>query len=250
MQNSFLICRKHLFSVLVIIVSCYLSPKTIVAQKHEMGLGFGLTNYKGDLATSVNWQNTSGGASLFYRMNISKSVSWKSNFSLGNIRASDKYGNQLQQKRNFNFSSFFAQATSVIEYNFFDMRFPKSTYKYSPYLFCGLGIANYIFESNNQDAQLPATQVLLPLGVGIKKEVNRNMNISIDFTTFKTFTDDLDGLANESTQQLPQGYRGFFSNADMYYMVSFSVSYVFYGITCPKHYKSYMIPPSELGAKP
>ncbi|MCS7005132.1 MAG: DUF6089 family protein [Cytophagales bacterium] len=218
----------------------------VVAQKHEMGLGIGPTNYKGDLAPSVNWKNTSVAGTFFYRMNISRSISWKSNLSFGNIRAADYFGRAIQKERNFEFSSFFAQVSSQIEYNFFDMRFPKSKYQYSPYLFAGLGMANYVFSSNYSSAVEPSSQVLLPFGVGIKKAFNRDLNIGAEWITFKTFSDNLDGLSNQENSSFPSGYRGFFANADMYYIIKFSISYVIYNIICPHHYKNYMIPPSEI----
>ncbi|WP_247232778.1 DUF6089 family protein [Telluribacter sp. SYSU D00476] len=202
------------------------------AQKIEIGASVGGLNYKGDIAPNFNFRFFRPGGSLFFRYNVSRSVTFRAEGLYGGIKADDQYAKDpFQQARNLSFRTRITEANLVTEYNFLDYVNRRSALNWTPYVFGGIGYMG--FRPTPKTADYSTKGWVLPFGVGVKYQIRRPWNVGLEIGTRKTFTDYLDNLGGEivSTNKLDQGDP---SRKDMYYYVGFSVSYTFYRIVCPE----------------
>jgi hypothetical protein len=230
---------------------CYLLVFSVKAQNRklefyriffpnvEIGLGIGATNVKGDISPFPHPLNTRAGGNLFFRYNMNPMTALRIAASFNSLYSADKNSySESQKRRNFTATNHTAECYVLFEYNFFDFRGRRSYYTFTPYIFAGLGAAYFSF-SGTRALKGGNVNVMLPYGVGVKKAFHRNWNYGVEFMTYQTFTDHLDGLT-EVNQAVPSFQRGNFTGFDIYYALNFSISYVFTGIICPRHQKYMM----------
>jgi hypothetical protein len=202
-----------------------------MAQKIEVGASVGALNYKGDLAPAFNPRFLRPGGSLFFRYNLSRSVTFRAEGLLGSITADDRFARDpFQNARNLSFKTRISEASLITEYNFLNYENRRSAVNWTPYVFGGIGYMG--FRPSPRTGNYSTSGWVLPYGVGVKYQISRPWNIGLEFGTRKTFTDFLDNLGGESlsANKLEQGDP---TTRDTYYYLGFSVSYTFYRIICP-----------------
>jgi hypothetical protein len=218
--------------VLVLTVACLLPAQSILAQRSEVGFGIGTFNYTGDLAKSYNFLNSKPAATVLYRSNLSKVVSFRAAITAGKIGASDRRPTDaFAEKRNASFNIFLMEASTVMEYHFLNWRDDKHILRFTPYLFAGLGLFG-ISGNTNKTAAYSNVQGAIPFGLGIKYIVNPKWYISLEFGTRKTFFDYLDNISVGNQKKKNYQYGNPFDN-DAYYYLGVSVTRTFYDIPCP-----------------
>src|SRR6188768_2443054 len=111
-----------------------------VAQRSEVGFGLGTFNYTGDLVKFYNFKYSKPAATVFYRSNLSKVVSFRTAITAGQLSASDDKSDAMGSKRNASFDLFLFEASAVAEYHFLNWRESKRFVRFSPYIFAGLGL--------------------------------------------------------------------------------------------------------------
>ena len=203
-----------------------------VAQKVEIGASLGGLNYKGDIAPAFNPRFFRPGGSLFFRYNVSRSVTFRAEVMRGSIAGDDAHSKDpFQKARNFSFRTKLSEANLVTEYNFLNYEDRRFALNWTPYVFGGIGYSRFSPDPKTSDYATKGW--VLPYGIGVKYQINRPWNIGLEFGTRKTFTDHLDNLGGTpiSTIKLDQGD---LTTKDTYYYLGFSVSYTFYRIVCPE----------------
>src|SRR5687767_10071654 len=96
---------------------------SLSAQRSEVGFGIGTFNYTGDLARNYNFLNSKPAATVFYRSNLSKVVSFRVSLTGGKIGASDKRPvDAFATQRNASFNLFLMELSAVMEYHFLNWR--------------------------------------------------------------------------------------------------------------------------------
>src|SRR5690606_444155 len=88
------------------------------AQRSEVGFGVGTFNYTGDLVRTYDFKYSKPAATVFYRSNLSKVVSFRAGFTGGKIGASEKPIDPFAVNRNGSFDLFLMEASTVMEYHF------------------------------------------------------------------------------------------------------------------------------------
>lgn len=205
------------------------------AQKLEIGAGAGVTLYKGDLSPALNIQFVQSAANLFLRHTPKRAVTLKYSFMLGKIYADDsKVGDQYANRRNQFFNSRLTELAATAEYNFLDYRSAQNRKPWTPYVFGGIAVFKFD-PVENLRPDYPLTQVALPFGVGIKYVLTGQWNIGLEFGARKTFTDYLDDLGGELNTGSKYANGNPYNN-DLYTYTSFSISYTFYSVKCPRFY--------------
>ncbi len=212
------------------------------AQTHEIGLMGGAANYRGELAQVVNLDSPEIFGGGFYRANLGKALSARINVAFARISADDADSDDaFAQARNHSFETALLELSLQVEYNFLHFRGTRRDpgQSWSPYLFTGLGF----FKMDPVDNAQPTyntSQGNIPLGVGIKAILWRNVNIGAEIGARFTFTDFLDDVGvdvDESrlTNRDPKFYTGNPNNNDMYFFSGITLSYVFPdpGEDCP-----------------
>ena len=213
-------------------VAFLLAGSAGVAQKVEIGASAGGLNYKGDIAPAFNPRFLRAGGSLFFRYNVSRSVTFRAEILKGSIAADDAFSKDpFQVARNRSFRTKLSEANLVTEYNFLNYQDRRFALNWTPYVFAGIGYSRFAPDVKTSDYATKGW--VLPYGVGVKYQINRPWNVGLEFGTRKTFTDHLDDLGGKpiSTLKLDQGDS---STKDTYYYLGFSVSYTFYRIVCPE----------------
>lgn len=219
-KNSLLVC---LFSLLGITSS--------LAQRSEIGFGIGTFNYTGDLVRTYNFKYSKPAATVFYRSNLSKVVSFRAAFTGGKIGASEKPIDPFAVNRNASFDLFLLEASTVMEYHFLNWRETKRFVRFTPYLFAGLGLFG-ISGDVNKNAEYSNVQASIPFGGGIKYIYNPKWYFSLEFGIRKTFFDHLDNISAGDPRDKNYQY-GNPNDNDNYYFLGITLTRTFYTSPCP-----------------
>jgi hypothetical protein len=202
------------FSICVLITFC----TNISAQDNyhaEIGITGGGAYYLGDANSQLfNNSTLTYGALLRYKLNPRiafraewnrTKVVWTENFVGNNINALDICG----------------------EFNFFDLE--KNEYKresrtFSPYIFAGIGVANYSYLNNS--IYTPT----VPFGVGIKVRLNAKWNLNAQWSNRLLMSDKLEGIALLNNPNNLNGTN--FLNNDLLSTATIGFSYNFWKKKC------------------
>ncbi len=197
------------------------------AQKREMGIGLGATNYRGDLAPRVQFVNTRFGSEVFYRHYFNPVWAVRFGVFLGFFDASDSHlSDVVLRQRGYSMSSFMGSGNVLIEYNFFNFRGKGyGRMNFTPYLFAGAAVglaqSREIKTAQSRSLFLP----VFPYGIGIRKAVGENWSYGIEYTTLQLFTDEFDLTPyNPGTTQ----------RNDVLYSLNLTVAYRFVRVACPR----------------
>jgi len=254
-------------------------------QKWELGWWVGTCNYVGDIHTSKAnlYKVLEPGVGGYIRSNFNPRMAARLSLSYGLIKAEDRYsGNPFMEARNLSFRSSIAEAALQLEFNFLPYVLGHEEYNFAPYLFAGIAGFAFIPKAMLNDQWHPLRplgtegqqfpdftgndpydffQVALPLGGGIKYNLNRNVSLGIEMgyrLTFTDYLDDISGqyvdpdiliagqdgnlawqLADRSWEQsgepvFAEGHqRGNSRNRDAYIFTGVSLSYTFTELMCP-----------------
>jgi len=216
--------------------SLYLHSSTSQAQVYqnsEIGFGLGVFNYTGDLVRTYDLRTSKPAATVFYRSNISRVISFRTSLTAGKIGASDKH-NPLDSaaiKRNASFNIFLMELSGVFEYHFLDWRNDSRRLRFTPYLFAGLGLFG-ISGNAKKTHEYSNVQLSIPMGVGFKYVLNPKYYVSFEIGMRKTFFDYLDNISAGSPYNKNYQY-GNPNDYDNYFFTGISLTYTFYDIPCP-----------------
>jgi hypothetical protein len=210
----------------------FLISSGVFAQQSELGFGLGTFNYTGDLARGYNILNSKPAASVFYRSNLSKVVSFRVALTGGKVGATDKRPiDPFAAQRAASFNIFLLEASTVIEYHFLNWRESKHFLRYSPYLFGGLGLFGMAGNPSKTN-EYSNVQAAVPFGAGVKYIINPKWYLALEFGARKTFFDYLDNIS-DGRESLKNYQYGNPNDNDAYYFLGLSVTRTFYEIPCP-----------------
>ncbi len=206
------------------------------AQRVEVGLMIGGSNYLGDLSNEkILMKETHFSGSIFGRYNFSPKFAMKGYFGYGKVSGDDKNlisekrdyllkgvkmtGFEFNKYRNLNFYSDIYEFSLHAEYNF--LKNELSTYKarpFLPYVFIGLGIFNFNPKSNfgnntvelqplategqgsttyNEMKKYSLTAVCLPMGIGFRQKIGDDFFIGVEGGVRFTNTNYLDDVGGK-----------------------------------------------------
>lgn len=204
-----------------------------LVQRSEIGFGLGTFNYTGDLVRSYDFTYSQPAATIFYRANISKVISFRAAFTAGKLSASDatKPIDPFAVQRNASFDIFLSEVSGVYEYHFLNWRDDIRRLRFTPYLFGGLALFSMSGVKDKAD-QYSTIQLAVPFGGGVKYVVNPKFYVSLEFGMRKTFFDYLDNISDGDKAYKNYQY-GNGNDYDNYFFLGFSLTRTFYDIPCP-----------------
>ena len=204
-----------------------------VTQRSEIGFGLGTFNYTGDLVRSYNFSYSQPAATIFYRANISKVISFRASFTAGKLSANDASLpiDAFAAKRNASFDIFLSEVSGVYEYHFLDWRDNIKRLRFTPYIFAGLALFN-ISGVQNRTEQYSTIQLSVPFGGGVKYILNPKYYIALEIGVRKTFFDYLDNISDSDKGYKTYQY-GNGNDYDNYFFLGFTLTRTFYDIPCP-----------------
>lgn len=206
--------RNVLFLVLMLIGI----NTTIHAQYLDIGLLGGVSNYQGDLAPSKLWNSVSESHAVigaFGRYNFNSRLAARLSFSRGTISGSDHFTKiKNRRKRNLHFESPITELALTGELNIFNYTPSNLFADFSPYLFGGIAVFHFNPQTEylerwielqplgTEGQGMPGyiekykrTQISIPLGGGIKYNMNEEWTLGVEIGLRKTFTDYLDDVS-------------------------------------------------------
>lgn len=203
------------FSCICILIAFWMNISAQDDYRAEIGIAGGGAYYLGD-ANSQLFRNTTFtyGALLRYRLNTriafraewgKAKVVWVGNSVGNNVNAFDFCG----------------------EFNFFDLE--KNEYKresriFSPYIFAGIGVANYSYINNSTYSPT------IPFGVGLKVRLDSNWNLNAQWSNRLLMADKLEGIALLNNPNNLNGTN--FLNNDLLSTATIGISYNFWKKKC------------------
>lgn len=205
-----------------------------ISQRSEVGFGLGTFTYTGDLARTYRLSNSRPAATVFYRANLSKVISFKTSLTGGKLGASDRRHplDAFAAQRASSFNIFLLEAATTFEYHFLDWRDDRRRLRFTPYLFAGMALFG-ISGNPNKNAEYSNVQLAIPFGGGMKYVLNPKWYIAFEVGIRKTFFDYLDNISDGDPVFKSYQYGNRYDN-DNYFFVGLSITRAFYDIPCPR----------------
>ncbi len=194
-----------------------LSTASLYAQKGELGVTGGVSLYSGDLAPrefGIYFQELNPAFGFFGRLNFNKTFSARLGVSFAQVSGADANGGS-NVDRGLQFRSNITEAALTLELNLFRIGSAKGV-QLAPYVFGGGGIFRFnpegFFDNGwvalqplrteaqgapGYEAPYELTNFSIPLGLGLKVAVKRNVVLGFEFGGRKTFTDFLDDISSQ-----------------------------------------------------
>ena len=180
-----------------------------------LGLFVGKMNYQGDLnPSSFKFANSKTTAAVTIRQSINRWLSLKGGVAIGSLEAADRYNRDYLKPRNLSFYTTIKEASFSIETSLLDL----STAHFTPYVYGSVSLYHFnpwAYDNSGKKvflqplstegqglSQYPKqkpyklTQLALGFGGGARYALNDNMNIGVEFSQRKTFTDYLDDVSS------------------------------------------------------
>jgi len=212
-----IIINRALISAFLVLIFASETYCQLFKPSTELGVKGGISYYTGDLNNQhFNFANPA--ISLLVRRNLDRRFSVKGEISSMKIEGDDRISDDLLKKdRGLHFRSNIYELSSQIEFNFLPYENGSVLYNWTPFIFSGLSLFNFNPQAENNDGQwvdlqplgtegqgttaypdrkkYPRTQVALPMGGGVKYNLNDRLNIILSFSGRKTYTDYLDDVS-------------------------------------------------------
>jgi len=180
-----------------------------------IGLFTGTINYQGDLnPNSFTFRHSNLSIGLIYRKPLNRWFTFRAGAQMGTIEAADKWNRGYLKPRNLSFFTSIKEAHIGLELTLLDI----STKRFTPYMYGGIaffhfnpwtydnsGKKTYLQPLSTEGQGLPQfptqkpyqlTQFVLPFGVGGKFAVSPSVNVGIEFSQRKSFTDYIDDVSS------------------------------------------------------
>ena len=197
-----------------------------MAQKWEGGILLGLANYQGDVTDPVwDLKETNYSAGLIIRHHLKDRIALRGNLLFGKVAGSDinhESDDWIRGNRGFTFESSVTELSLKLEYSplagdWLD-REGKFKKKINPYAFVGLGVAFWSPTNNFNDSSDSAlikrlqnriaedkeevksnkSGFVIPVGAGVKADLNEKIVIGAELGFRPTFNDYLDGISQSA----------------------------------------------------
>jgi len=217
--------------IAIVGVLCMLSGIAI-AQRHEVGVGVGVSNFLGDLGrqeSKGNWYINNLEASLyrpsfkvFYRYTFIQKLAFNTSFNYGWFAGDDRlavYDNigdddWYRNYRNLQFRTYAMELSVTAEYNILRYAPGSLRDRITPYVFAGIGLLHFnpAAKYNGEWVRLrplgtegqgtpgygnkySLVQPVLPIGFGVKYNINRYWTVAFEFGHRYTTTDYIDDVS-------------------------------------------------------
>jgi len=171
------------------------------AQRFEVGAFAGGANYIGDVGkTNYILPNTPVGG-LIAKWNRSPRHAYRLTLLYAEISADDEKSNDTRrQQRGYSFDNTIAEASLGLEFNFFEFDLTNPLPQSSPYLYTGITYfrANHFYLENGRGNNLVEQNAInwefaIPMIMGYKEAITKNIIGAFEIGARYTFTDNLDG---------------------------------------------------------
>jgi opacity protein-like surface antigen len=236
------VCKTIVATAVALFFIAHTSNAQSKFDGYEIGISAGTLIYQGDLTPKpYGYLKTIKPAfGIYVSKPLGDYFSVRLNFERGRILADDAAYTEpaWKQQRNFEFTSSVTELTGTVVFNPFGRLSESNFRRFSPYVFAGAGLSFVNIKRNWSglntaafDAKsdvivglgtdtlttLPKVLPVIPLGAGIKYNINNNWSIFAEAAYRFTASDYLDGFKYAANKD----------RKDSYYGLSLGLSYTF-----------------------
>lgn len=183
--------------------------------RSEIGVSVGQMYYIGDLNRFKPFNNSNLAGGLMYRFNLQSRLTLRFNYLQGSVEGYDSQAlNPVTINRNLDFHSEIKELVGGIEFHYFPFQFGRKQAMGTAYILTQIGVfyMDPLTTIDGKEVSLQALgtegqgtvinnklpyskfQVCLPLGLGAKASLGKNITFNVDIAIRKTFTDYLDDV--------------------------------------------------------
>lgn len=223
----------YIFLLITILLGSSLKAQhlQLINDKGEVGVMMGYVSYNGDIASDVQYVKMNYGA--YYKKQVNAYIGLRLNYEQITIGASDNGSqNAYDNARAFIFERDFHEVSVLTELYFNRFITDRKDFRFSPYLGFGAG---YLLKGNLDNANFAAPSnnkiVTLPINLGFKWNVYKQINLFGEFKYRFTTSDYLDHFADMTPINSFQGSK---SGKDEIMSASVGLSYNFRKIYGPE----------------
>jgi hypothetical protein len=279
--------NKFIFLTVCCIGSFFTSiaqPESIV-QDGEFGITVGAAHYFGDLNPRTNIGHPGPAIGVFYMKQYSNYLGLRLSAHFAQVGYADRYSkNDFQKKRNLDFNTNIFEVALSGEFNFFKFIPGDDKYVFTPFITLGFGAFSFnpyttldgrkvylqplgtegqnigYTDSYGKRKPYKTYSYCMPFGIGIKYNVSKRLNLSLQVAHRLTFTDYLDdvsttyvgadkfsgdptalALQDRSTELgTPIGVegrqRGWSKQKDQYVIAEIGIAFTISSYHCPTNY--------------
>lgn len=214
---------KRLTAILILCISCAVLHKAHAQEstyKFDMGGQIGMSGYLGDASSSIfSHPGIAGGLTFRYLPDVRWSLR-----TVANVLSLSGDTNGMDDVypgfASYSFKSTVIGLQERVEFNFFPYGIGE-TYKrlrrWTPYLAVGVGMSVSICSGQTNAG------FNIPMAFGFKYKAKPRLNLALEFSMTKVFSDHMDGALSD----LHQITSSFARNTDWYSNISFSITYEF-----------------------
>jgi len=210
--------RIALIATLIIITAAM--PAVAQSYKYEVGPSLGMTGYLGDVNNSNLFKHPGVTIGGLFRYVHNSRWAFKANLNYATISGNSKdIETVFPNGEQYDFKSNLFDLGLTAEFNFLNYGKGPLYKKYkpiSPYMVAGVGFVFAICDGHN------AASFTIPIGAGVKYKFKDRLNLGLEFTMRKEFSDRIDNLSD-----LYGIKHSFSKNTDWYSFVTLSVTYEF-----------------------
>ena len=203
---------------------------TVNAQIHEIGVFLGGSNYIGDVGPTTYIAPNEFAYGLLYKWNKSPRHSWRFSYNQAKITSSDLKSNSPgRTQRGYNFENDLKEVSLGLEFNFFDFNLHDFETKITPYIYSGVSYFAYyelFYISGGQREDYRNGALAIPMVLGVKLNVFKNIILGVEVGARYTMTDNLDG-SNPKNKILSPLKFGDLNSNDWYVFSGFTLTYTF-----------------------
>lgn len=198
-----------LFIFIVVTEKLFAQAEAIV-HEGELGASAGFAHYFGDINPNIGLKSPNRSFGLFYRKQYGNYISLRLHGQSAHVGYSDYRNSDPElRRRNLSFESDIYSLSLRGDFNFFKFKPGSRNYRFTPYVSAGVGglwFNPYTYlpfvdgkiklaELTTEGVGYPLNAVIVPVGVGIKYNIHKNINIGFELTHYYTFTDYLDDVS-------------------------------------------------------
>jgi len=208
---------------------------TVNAQIHEIGVFLGGSNYIGDVGPTTYIAPNEFAYGLLYKWNKSPRHSWRFSYNQAKITSSDLKSNSPgRTQRGYNFENDLKEVSLGLEFNFFDFNLHDFETKKTPYIYSGVCYFAYyelFYISGGQREDYRNGALAIPMVLGVKLNVFKNIILGVEVGARYTMTDNLDG-SNPKNKILSPLKFGDLNSNDWYVFSGITLTYTFGNEPC------------------
>jgi hypothetical protein len=207
--------RKNLTLILFALFAFLQGRSQLDVNGTSISVYAGMINYQGDLnPNSFTFQQSNPVFGLLLRQPITSWLTARAGFFYGNVDAADRNNRDYLKPRNLSFHSSLKELQGGFEINFLNaagsriipyMYAGVALFHFDPWTYDIAGSKTYLQPLSTEGqglAEFPKqrpyklTQVCLPFGGGFKFRINDDLQLGVEFSQRKTFTDYLDDVSS------------------------------------------------------